>query len=142
MDVDKISSVKIPQGVEARLTGEPQKATPVLPPEGFLPKEEPLTTEGVVEVNMTRYYAANVALTAATFGLTAATAYLWRKVKKQDEYMEAIREYTSRLINETRCGQAAYVTFLDDEDLEDDTVNWNNEREPVDEDDLAEKIDQ
>lgn len=96
-----------------------------------------------VEVDMTKHHLALVGLSVASVGLGATTAYLWRKVRKQDEHMEAVREYLSRLINETSCGKGAYVTFLVDEDLDDEeTVNWANEREPVDEDDLAEKIDQ
>lgn len=131
-----MSEVKLPTNVEALYTANGDlKAKPVLPP------EELDTSGSAVEVNMTTYYLTNIALSAATVGLGAATAYLWRKVRKQDEHMEAVREYLSRLINETNCGKEAYVTFLVDEDLE-ETVNWANEREPVDEDDLAEKIDQ
>lgn len=118
-----------------------KKATPVAPTEKLPWMDEEPVGQPVLEVNMTRYFAANVALGVATVGLSAATAYLARKVRKQDEYLEAIREYTSRLINETRCGRQAYDTFLEDEGLE-DTVNWANEREPVDEDDLAEKLEQ
>lgn len=94
-----------------------------------------------VEVDMTKHHLALVGLTAASVGLSATTAFLWRKVRKQEEHMEAVREYVSRLINETNCGRLAYDTFLEDEGLE-DTVNWANEREPVDEDDIAEKLEQ
>lgn len=108
------------------------KAARVFPkPEGHLE----------VEVDMTKHHLALVGLSVASVGLGATTAYLWRKVRKQDEHMEAVREYMSRLISETNCGRQAYDTFLEEEGLE-EPVNWANEREPVDEDDLAEKIDQ
>ena len=107
---------------------ELKKAARVYPPE-----------ENVVEVDMTKFHLAMIALGITTTGLGAATAYLWRKVKKQDEQMEAVSEYLSRLINRTDCGRKAYETFLEDEGLE-APVNWS-ESENIDEDDLAEKID-
>lgn len=84
---------------------EQQKATPVYPPSAELK---------VVEVNMTYYYYTAVGLTLSTLGLTGVSTYLWRRLKRQEEYMEAIREYVSRLVNETSCGKNAYTSLLDE----------------------------
>jgi len=95
------------------------KATPVVPPEAQH------RHSGVVDVDMTNYYYGMMALSIMGAGLAGATAYLWKRVKKNDEYLEAIREYTSRLVNETRCGNMAYSSLLDDMELEDEgTVVW------------------
>jgi len=84
---------------------EQQKATPVYPPSAELK---------VVEVNMTYYYYTAVGLTLSTLGMGALNTYLWRRIKRQEEYMEAIREYVSRLVNETSCGKNAYTSLLDE----------------------------
>lgn len=107
------------------------KAAPVVPPEAQ-------QDDGFIDVDMTRYHYGMIALSLLGAGLAGTTTYLWRKVKKQDEYLEAIKEYTSRLVNETRCGNMAYSSLLDDMDLEDEgTVVWSKDYIPDNEDELT-----
>lgn len=124
-DTPKVGDINKRYDSQGRL-----KARPVTPPEW---------AEGIVDVDMTKYYWGMVGLTALSTGLAGATAYLWRRVKRNDEYLEAIKEYTSRLVNETRCGNLAYSSLLDDMDLEDEgTVVWEKEYF-LDEDDAEPK---
>lgn len=110
---------------------EQQKATPVQPPSDF---KMPSAELRVVEVNMTYYYYTAVGLTLSTLGLGGFSTYLWRRLKRQEEYMEAIREYVSRLVNETNCGKSAYVSLLDEiEEVEQELV----ERKESDADSLS-----
>ena len=101
---------------------EQQKATPILPPDLRVASSPSVN---LIEVDVTKQYYTMVGLSIVSAGLAGATAYLWKRVKKNDEYLEAIREYTSRLVNETRCGNMAYSSLLDDMELEDEgTVVW------------------
>lgn len=105
-----------------------QKAKPVVPPH--------VVEEQTKSVDLTKYHTGMTILALGGAGLAAATGLLWRKVKSQNESIEALSAYVSRLVNETSCGRMAYDTFVDED--EDGTVNWNDD-EFIDEDDLAEK---
>jgi len=87
-----------------------QKATPIAPPV----IDEP----SYVEVNMTALYATVGTLAVSTVGLAATTVVLWRRSKRNAEYLEALSEYTSRLVNQTKCGRQAYDSLVDE--IEDD----------------------
>lgn len=96
-----------------------RKARPVTPPEAMSSLEG-----GEVDVDMTKYYYGMVGLSLLGAGLAGATGYLWRKVKQNNESIEALSEYASRLINHTDCGREAFETFLEEENLE-APVNWS-----------------
>lgn len=100
-----------------------QKATPVPPP---------ATDEEFVDVDMTKMYYAVSALGIATAGLTASTVWLWRKVRRTEQHVEALAEFTSKMVNDTECGKAAYATLMDGAVLEDEEepVDWSDEEVP------------
>jgi hypothetical protein len=117
---------------------EQQKAAKVYPP---VLDPEP----GIIEVNMTTVYTTLGLLTATTAGLSITTAYLWRKTRRNEEYLEAIREYVSRLVTETKCGNMAYTSIVDgaaEEDALEDTVDWSDEVGvyPEEEEEATEKV--
>ena len=123
------TTVKLPPELESLFdsSGNLKKATPVLPPEALK-----LDTDGMVDIDMTNYYRGMWAMAITSVALTAGVSYLWRKVKRQDEYLEAIREYISRSVNETQCGKLAYVSLLEDMGDKDDVdypVNWAHDLE-------------
>lgn len=84
---------------------EQQKATPVRPPVVAEPD--------VIEVNMTTTYVTMGILSAATIGLTAVSARLWRRVREVERDVETLRAYTHRLVADTECGQVAYQNIVD-----------------------------
>ena len=97
-----------------------QKATPVQPP----------VREEIIEVDMTTTYFVMSALTVSTVGLGVTTAVLWRRSKKNEEKIEAISEYVSRLINRTEVGRVAYQTLIDDiekEEKEEEVADFSDE---------------
>lgn len=103
---------------------EQQKAAKVLPP----PSEPE-----IIEVDMTSTYTVMGVLTVAVVGLTGTTAFLWRKTRVNAEYLEAIREYVSRLVTETDCGNKAYRSIVDGA-TGDDVVDVSDHTTPVPDD--------
>lgn len=101
---------------------EPTKATPVHPP--VAPEVD------VIDVDMTHVYTILGVLSVSTVALSASTAWLWKKTRKNEEYLEAMREYVSRLVNETECGQTAYATLLDEIDTDEPPVDWSEDHSP------------
>jgi hypothetical protein len=94
---------------------EPLKAARVYPPE-----------PDIVEVNMTKLYGTVAALVVASAGLTASNVFLWRKTKKNREYVEALGDYVSKLVTETSCGSAAYKAILEEaEGVTQAEVDWS-----------------
>jgi hypothetical protein len=94
---------------------EPMKAAKVFPPE-----------PEIVEVNMTKLYGTVTTLVVASAGLTAANIALWRRTKKNREYVEALGDYVSKLVTETRCGNLAYQAILDGAgDVSQAEVDWS-----------------
>jgi hypothetical protein len=96
-----------------------EKASKVYPP----------VEDDIVEVNMTGLYTTVGVLSVATIGLTAATSYLWRKTKRNQEYVEALAEYVSRLVDETECGKVAYQSIVDGA-TDEAPVDWSDEVGP------------
>ncbi len=92
-----------------------EKAAPVYPPQ---PES--------IDVDMTTVYTVMSLLTVSTVGLGISTTLLWRKARKNEEYITALGDYVSRLVKDTECGKVAYQTFLDDEE-EDEVVVWDDE---------------
>lgn len=99
-----------------------QKATPIRPP-------APVIEDTIVEVNMTSVYTTLGLLTVTTAGLSLSTAYLWRKVRRQQEDTEALAEFVNRLVNDTECGEVAYKNIVD-RAAQEDTVDWSDEVSP------------
>lgn len=87
-----------------------QKATPIAPPM--------YDVGDIVEVDMTKLYLTVGALTVTTAGLAGVTTVLWRRVRREIEYREALSEYIQRLVNRTDCGYAAYQSFVEDDEAE------------------------
>lgn len=101
---------------------EQQKATPVRPP-----VHEP----EIVDVDMTNVYTALGLLTFTASALGISTVLLWRKTRRNEEYLEAMREYVSRLVNETQCGHTAYRTLIDEIEEDDEPpVDWSEDHSP------------
>lgn len=101
---------------------EQQKATPIRPP---------AYESEIVDVNMTSVYTTLGLLTFSTVTLGVSTALLWRKTRRNEEYLEAMREYVSRLVNETECGHTAYRTLIDEIETEDEPpVDWSEDHSP------------
>jgi hypothetical protein len=111
---------KHPRTAHLHRRSKMEKATKVYPP----------VEDDIVEVNMTGLYTTVGILSVATIGLTAATSYLWRKTKRNQEYLEALAEYVSRLVDETECGRVAYQAIVDDSAEEDAPVDWSDELGP------------
>lgn len=96
-----------------------EKARTIRPPDSFYQQQ---FEAPVVQVDVSRLY-----YTAATAGAVAlasvgANVFLYLKVRRNREHLEAVREYMNRLINKTSCGQEAYDTFY-----EDDTIDWSDQ---------------
>lgn len=98
-----------------------QRAKPVYPP---APQQD------IIEVDMTTTYVMLGLLGVGVAGLGASNFYLWRKTKKNGEYLEALREYVSRLVNETECGAMAYETLIDDFESETEVADWSEDSAP------------
>lgn len=82
---------------------EQQKAARVTPP---MPEPD------IIEVDMTNVYATLGLLSVSTAALAATTVTLWRRVRKNAEDVETLREYTSRLVRDTECGELAYRNIV------------------------------
>jgi hypothetical protein len=116
-----------------------EKATPVYPPGAkitidadgkhitsrVLPELEP----DVIEVNMTTYVVVTTTLAITTVGLTAAVVKLWRRTKRNTELIEALGDYTAKLVNETDCGSEAYQLLVDGA-AADDVVDFSEDHAP------------
>lgn len=87
---------------------------------------------------MTRLHA-----TVALIGVTAASlavshVVLWRKHRRNEEYMDAMKEYVSRMVD-TECGRKAFQTIVDgattEEEMENaaEAVDWSDfsDDEPI-----------
>lgn len=90
------------------------------------------TEPDVIDVDMTKYHYAMVAMSVTTTGLAGATGYLWYRLRRNEQYMEALKEYISRLVS-TDCGKEAYETFLDDVEDEpaDEEIADLSQDEPI-----------
>jgi hypothetical protein len=131
---------------------EQQKAAKIAPARVFTDEDgkvirvttgTPENEPGIVDVDMTHVFTALGVLGVLTTGLTASTVYLWRKTKRNSEYLEALREYTSRLVLETRCGKMAYQSIVDGAAEEDRAVDWSNEIDPfIDDEEEEDLVDQ
>lgn len=80
---------------------------------------------------MTRLHATVALIGAATASLAISHIVLWRKNRRNDEYMDAMKEYVSRMVD-TDCGRVAFQTIVDgaaEEEKEEDTgeaVDWSD----------------
>ncbi len=101
------------------------KATPVRPP---LPEPD------IVEVNMTNVHAALVGLGFATATLAVSNVILWRKYRRNEGYMDAMKTYVARL-TDTECGAVAFQTLVDGAAREaaDEATDWSDfaDDEPI-----------
>lgn len=99
-----------------------QKATPVHPPE---------PTRNVVEVDMTQVYLYMGGLALSTAMLGVGTIISLKLQRRNREHIEALSEFTSRMINETDCGHKAYETLLaeyeDEIEAQEQTATWEDE---------------
>lgn len=96
-----------------------QKATPIHPP-----IIDP--NLAIVDVDMTRVYWGLYTLGFTATTLAVSNVWLWRKHIKNEQYMEAMKEFVSRMVK-TDCGSEAYNTLLDGAALEDNEVaDWSD----------------